>query len=63
MVGIDVLSVHIGKVLQRRGVVTTMVMGCKCLGYSWFSKAYPFPSGEHDILCATYRRMWCGFQF
>ncbi len=25
-------------------------------------KAYPFPSGEHDMLCRTYRRTWWGFQ-
>ncbi len=25
-------------------------------------KAYPFSSGEHDMLCPTYRRTWCGFQ-
>ena len=26
------------------------------------AKAYPFSSGEHDMLCPTYRRTWCGFQ-
>ena len=26
------------------------------------SKAYPFPSGEHDMWCRSHRRTWCGVQ-
>lgn len=26
------------------------------------SKAYPFPSGEHDMWCHSHRRTWCGVQ-
>jgi hypothetical protein len=42
------------------GVFTTGPENLK--QYKMQEKAYPFPSGEHDMWCRSHRRTWCGVQ-